>query len=141
MGPKRIILHLTNATAEEYRNSANDFLTVLPKTIRLEGEWTCMLAEFEYSVKKKELPDEDCFTWNLCCSICTDSLVGRTYQRLLRRIPMPKGFWRSLQDSIRVPVAVREFKEVSVYLTDDGGRPVPLREGVFNCTLVLEKEE
>ena len=108
-------------------NKANDFITDLPKTLRLPGSWEVALTDIKIRSAKK-------VSFYLLVDFCEESILGGSQYPVLRRVdektvhyPFPYF----------VKTTKSELQSIRVTALDQGFKPFQLSD--IDCVLKLRR--
>ena len=98
-----------------------------------QGHWTFSLLEFNLSLAtiQPEL--------YVCSNLCQDSIMKDRESHLLRLVNLKKAMPIIYNYPYQVPLRLREFQNVRVYIRDDSNQPASFLKGVTTVTLLLKK--
>ena len=108
-------------------NSPFNFTIELPKTLDLQGNWKCALAEIFYS----ESLDQDLFVY---CDICEYSYIDDGYKPILRVV---NG--SDIYDTLFYqPITTQFVNRIHIYIKDEAGNQPSVDIKHLRCTLKIK---
>ena len=131
-----MVLKSTNSPLFHPSNQPGSFRVHLPQPLDLKGVWTVSLLEFTINTgQTKYYGTPEIFVYS---DICEDTIVGERKLPLLRRVYLDKQNI-IYQNPYEVPIELRQFQDVHVYIRDAKNAPASFLSGEVTVTLLLRR--
>ena len=131
----RLIISSDDSTAKHKDNTPYDFRADLPRPICLEGDWAISLTEVTLQNNPSEAQG-----LLICTNLCTDTIIGERELPLLRRVYTDSTNTYSFSHIHEIPVRLKQFQMVHVYIRTDTNAPASLVTGRVTLTLELKRK-
>lgn len=125
-----LVISSDDSLATHPNNNAFSFIVDLPRSINLEGNWSCALQNFTFEANNGHV--QNLFIY---CDVCRESLVNEKYLPLLKMVTST-GDQSPL---VFIPVSQTSFNNIMVNIRLENRQVPSFTSRKSTCAFLLRK--